>query len=237
MSPYFTILSTKTLNPAIIAEAEKYGIELLNLNFIETEIYVTPELTKAVGKTKKDIVFTSANAIEGFLKNSDGQSESGLQKRIFCLQGKTLTAARLIPNSFIGGTAKNAISLAQLIITIPDVEEVSFICGNIRRDELPEILQYEYIDVEEIEIYKTKDTGQLIEQDYKAVIFFSPSAVEAFFKTNKLPHNTPCFCLGNTSASTARLHTDNIVIAEAPSQQSILESITEYYNLTKMINQ
>ena len=225
------------MKPAVIAEAENYGINVLGYNFIETKINVTPELSEAIENTKKDIVFTSANAVYGYLKNTDGESASDLHKRIFCLEGKTLIAARSIPNSFIGGTATNATALAQLILTVTDVEEVSFICGNIRRDELPDILKYEYIDVEEIEVYETKLTGQLIEHDYSGVIFFSPSAIESFVNSNKLSDSTPCFCLGKTTASAAKLHTQNIVVASEASQHSILESITTHYNLTKIMTQ
>lgn len=235
MSSRLTILSTKKLKPAVISEAEKYGIAILNCNFIQTDIYVTPALTDAIEKSNNDIVFTSSNAVEGYLKNIRSRTVPGTEKRIFCLQGETLTAAEALPDSFIGGKAKDAESLAEVIISQQDASCVSFFCGNIRRDVLPERLKANNIRVVEIEVYETTEIGKRIKESYDAVVFFSPSAAEAFFKTNMLSQNIPCFCIGRTTASSVRSHTHNHIIVSADtSQQSVLESIIEHYNLIKI---
>ena len=237
MKKDLTILSTKILHPSVTDDGEKYGIKILSLNFIETNIYVNATLSKTIENANPYLVFTSAKAVEGYLKNSDEKIMMDIQKKIFCLQGETLKAAEIINNSVIKGTAKNAASLAGEIIKDKSVRAVSFICGKSRRDELPDLLKKNNIAVEEIEMYKTCSTGRNVKENYEAVLFFSPSAADSFFQTNILQNNIPCFCIGDTTAGAVNLHTNNqIIISEDSSQQSMLNSVIHHYNLQKKQN-
>lgn len=232
MNKYLTILSTKILHPAVTDEGEKYGIKFLCLNFIETSIYVNPALSKSIENANPYLVFTSSKAVEGYLKNSDKKIMYDIQKKIFCLQGETLKAAEMINNSVVRGTAKDAASLAQVIIDNNGITAVSFICGKSRRDELPELLKNHNITVEEIEMYQTCATGKNVKENYEAILFFSPGAAESYFQTNVLRSNIPCFCIGDTTAAAVNLHTHNqIIISAESSQQSIINSVIQHYNL------
>ncbi len=215
---------------------EKYGVHFLNFNFIETEIYVNRSLSESIRKAKRYLVFTSAKAVEGYLKNYDQTAMYSVQKNIFCLGGETLKAAEMICNASVKATAKDAASLADEIIKCNITDAVSFICGKSRREELPEMLKKNNISVEEIEIYQTCAAGKNIKENYAAVMFFSPSGAESFFQSNILKTDITCFCIGETTASSVNLHTYNqIIVAEEPTQQSMLNSIITHYSLQEKI--
>ena len=79
----------------------------------------------------KTWVFTSRNAVEIILKNKIPLSHS-----IYAIGEKT---ASLLPTATIPKIA-SALEVAKLIIK-EQLEEVIFICGNRRRDELPDLLK------------------------------------------------------------------------------------------------
>lgn len=229
MSEPITILSTKKLRPSDINSARSADITVVDEDFIEINILSNPSLTNSLTATHSHLVFTSARAVEGYLKNVDGLQAA--KKYIFCLEGETLKAASAIKNTEIKGKAANASALAELIAEQKNIDAVSFICGNIRRNELPDTLQKNKITVEEITVYTTELTPHKIHMHYDGVAFFSPSAAESFFSINKLPDHTPCFCIGNTTETAVKAFTkNNIITAREPGRQSILQSIAEYYS-------
>jgi uroporphyrinogen-III synthase len=224
------ILSTKKLKPSIIGAANKLNFSISHSNFINIKITASIATAKLIVKSQQHIVFTSANAVKGYKQNVDKFGLKLTPKFIYCLQGETLKAAISLTNVNIIAAAKDAAALANLIVQQNAVNEVSFICGNRRRDELPKLLQANKITVDEIAVYKTELAGEPAKTKYAAVLFFSPSAAEAFFQTNKLPAKITCFCIGNTTAKTVREHCTNpIIIAAAPSQKDILNSLIQYF--------
>jgi uroporphyrinogen-III synthase len=225
-----TILSTKKLKPSIIRAANKLNFSISHNNFINIKITASIATAKLIAKSQQQIVFTSVNAVKGYKQNVYKFGLKIAPKFIYCLQGETLKAASSLTNVNIIAAAKDAAALAKLIVQQNAVNEVSFICGNRRRDELPDLLKANKITVEEIAVYKTELAGEPAKTKYAAVLFFSPSAAEAFFQTNKLPAKIPCFCIGNTTAKTVKEHCTNpIIIATAPSQKDILNSLTQYF--------
>ena len=122
------------------------------------------------------------------------------------------------------GTAKNAISLAEVIIEKSKEHNIIFFCGSKRMEDLPRLLREKNIDVEEVVVYKTELVSQKIIDDYEAVAFFSPSAVESFFTDNVLKENAVCFSVGKTTTEAIKKYTGNKVItSEKPSEESVIE--------------
>ena len=61
------------------------------------------------------------------------------------------------------------------------------------------------------------------------ILFFSPSAVESYLTNNKIK-NEVCFCIGTTTASALETKKiKNIVIAETPTIEEVIEEVIEYY--------
>lgn len=227
MRKVVTILSTKKLRPTVIDQAAREGLEVKDMDFIEINYLSGRSLTQQMSALREFLVFTSRHAVEGFLR----QRVAGvLTKKIFCLRGETEKAVRVIEDVAIVSIAGNAKALAEDILQHKEVKAVSFICGDRRRDELPDLLAKNDVGVEEVEVYKTINKGTRINDKYDGIFFFSPSGVESFFQTNILPNRIPCFCIGATTAAAVKEHTSNtVIIARETSQESIIETASQHF--------
>jgi uroporphyrinogen-III synthase len=63
---------------------------------------------------------------------------------------------------------------------------------------------------------------------FSCILFFSPSAVESYLKDNTIKKET-CFCIGETTAEALHKITKNIIIAEQPSIEDVIEDVIEEY--------
>ena len=225
------ILCTRSLDEQLIEEAAGKGIDIDVLPFIETAPIESVEVQQeieAILNASATVVFTSMNAVEAVQESIiDEQPEW----KIYCIGNTTQQLVRkYFPLSEIVGTADSAIELSELIVEESDAEEVIFFCGDLRRDELPNNLKQHGIDVNEIVVYQTIALQHKIEKDYLGILFFSPSAVEIFFKKNKLKKSTILFAIGITTASTIKKHTNNkILVADQPGKEYLVEKMIEYF--------
>jgi len=63
------------------------------------------------------------------------------------------------------------------------------------------------------------------------VLFFSPTAVQSFFRQNKLPAETILFAIGSTTAAEIRkFSTNNIIISDEPGKESLVRKMMEYFS-------
>ena len=226
-----SILCTRSLGESLIHEVEEQGIEIDESIFIKTEpiqsIEVQQEIEQAFILTVP-VVFTSMNAVEAVAYY---QEENQPEWDIYCIGN---TTNKLVSKYFgehqIAGTANDAESLAELIVEDGAADEVIFFCGDHRRDELPGILRSHDIDVNEIMVYQTISLPHKIDKVYHGILFFSPSAVESFFKMNKLPNTTILFAIGNTTAKEIRKYTPNkIITADEPGKENLVMKVIEYF--------
>ena len=100
-------------------------------------------------------------------------------------------------------------------------DSFQFFCGNIRSDEIPSKLKENNINFKEAEVYKTTLNPKKFERQFDAVLFFSPSGVRSFVSENKI-NNSKAICIGNTTASEAKIYTENVVIANATTVESVI---------------
>lgn len=226
------VLCTRPLNELLVKEAKKKGIDITELSFIDTEpiqsIEVQQEIEQAFLQAVP-VVFTSMNAVEAVAYY---QEENQPTWDIYCIGN---TTKKLVGQYFgeerIAGTAGDATELAELIVEHDYTDEVIFFCGDQRRDELPQILRQNDIDVNEIMVYHTVALPHTIDKEYHGVLFFSPSAVESFFSKNKLPETTIIFAIGNTTAGQVKKYTSNtIVISNQPGKEHLVRKMMEYFS-------
>ena len=172
----------------------------------------------------ENIVFTSQSAVESVL-NSFDKSELNFTN-IYCVGRRT---KRLIERNIgkVKHVENSAAKLANYLTENLKTKEVTFFCGNKRRDELPDILTKNDIQVNEVESYKTNLTPRKIDSKYKGILFFSPSAIESYLTVNTAS-DEPAFCIGDTTASEAKKHFKNIIIAKTPTAESMLKAVNEY---------
>lgn len=225
------ILCTRPLNEALVKEAGEAGIDIDELSFIETEpiqsIAVQQEIEQAFLQTAT-VVFTSMNAVEAvafYLEDSQPDW------KLYCIGTTTYQLVRkYFGGEKIAGTAYDAASLAESIVKDHLSAEVTFFCGDLRRDELPGILINNDINVNEIVVYQTIAVPHKINKTYHGILFFSPSAVTSFFKKNKLTDTTILFAIGNTTANEIKKYTNiKIVISDEPGKQNLVNKMMEYF--------
>lgn len=100
-------------------------------------------------------------------------------------------------------------------------EQFHFFCGTSRRDEIPEGLKNTKNELFEIKTYKTELKPVKIDRKYDGIMFFSPSGVMSFTTLNTIGDST-AICIGHTTASEAKKHTQNIYIANSTTVESVI---------------
>jgi uroporphyrinogen-III synthase len=232
----YKVLSTKKLEPSLVEKAKENDIEIIEQEFISIKPVWNKEtfdrIVRFAENNKLYIAFTSANAVDvlnGYMVAEDGYHI--IEWKIFCLSGKTkqaIQAASFLQKNIIG-ESDNALELAKKIIGA-GVKEIIFFCGNKRRDELPMILNEAGIKVHEVILYDTFEEPSALDENFDAVLFFSPSGVQSFFSANKLAKETICFAIGQTTATSIATFANNeIVISIVPKQADLIEEVIEHF--------
>jgi uroporphyrinogen-III synthase len=235
------VLSTKKLDHSLIDEAKRNGIEIFEQEAIRVNTILSKEkweeIFQLLESKKQFAVFTSSNAVFALEKYlNDYVNPFNPDWKIFALSGKTRQALEenLETLGTIVATANDSKTLAHKIVQA-NVGELIFFCGNKRRDELPHILNEAGIKVHEVVVYETVETPVASNDDYDAVLFFSPSAVHSFFSVNQLNDDAVCFAIGQTTAqSIAAASQSKIVTAKSPKQEALLEEVINYFK--SMVN-
>ncbi|SHI68344.1 hydroxymethylbilane synthase [Algibacter luteus] len=197
----------------VIAESSdfiKININRIHPRFLKNEI--------------QNVIITSKNAVESLTTN---YSASELQfKNIYCVGRRT---KRLIENKIgkVKHAEKNAKKLAEYLVEYMEGTETTYFCSDLRLDDLPTILSENHIKVTEVEAYSTKYDGVKIDDSVEGVMFYSPSTVESFVKSNH--DEVIAFCIGETTAKEAKKHFNDVRVAKVPTVESVIELVNEYY--------
>ena len=214
------ILSTKTL-----LNNQKQALVNANFNVIEVDFIHTKSQAFKLNEINDNLIFTSQNAVQSFLL--DPKSEDLKTKNVFCVGLKTKILLSESGFNVIAYTGYAA-DLAEIITLIYANESYTFFSGNLRRETLPEALKEAKVKFNEIQVYETTLTPQKIETSVDAIMFFSPSAIESYLKENKIKNET-CFCIGTTTSSALEKITKNIVIADQPTIEDVIEEVIAEY--------
>lgn len=231
-----SILSTRHLNEDWINNAGELNIDLDINAFIETEPIQTVEVIEEIQNAflrSSVVIFTSVNAVQAVGEILELQKPDWT---IYCIgQATKQQVIKYFGESLVAGIADNAADLATGIIEDInsgklDPIEIIFFCGKQRREELPQLLREQDIEINEIAVYETIATPHKLNKEYSGIMFFSPSGVESFFKNNKPDQHTLLFAIGNTTANAIRKFTDrNIIVSEEPSKDGMFQKLKETY--------
>lgn len=208
------------------------GVELDAFPFIRIEMVETPEMQHTLDELHSKAitaVFTSSNAVRGVCGSRDNFNP---QWSVFCLETATRdTVLQYFCEEQVKGIGANAESLA-MAIAHTGVKEVVFFCGDKRLDTLPGYLVQYGVKVREIVVYNTVETQQTLSRPYDAVLFFSPSGVQSFFRANSLKENAVLFAIGTTTAQAIKLYSDNeIIISGYSSKTQIVLDAINHFNI------
>jgi len=214
------ILSTKTL-----LSHQKQALLDANFNLIEADFIKTENSNFDLKGINDNLIFSSQNAAQSILLHP--KLEELKSKKVFCVGIKT--KALLEENGFnVVVYVDYASDLAEIITLIYATESYTFFSGNLRRDTLPNALKKMGIEFNEIQVYETTLTPQKITTKIDGILFFSPSAIESYLKDNKIK-NEICFCIGETTASALETITKNIIVADLPSVENVIEDVIEEF--------
>ncbi|AOZ99167.1 uroporphyrinogen-III synthase [Flavobacterium commune] len=217
-----SILSTKTLSAEQRQVFLNANIDLLEQDFIEIKHSVFE-----LDKINSNLIFSSQNAVLSLVEQNGWEILKS--KSVFCVGIKTKELLEL--HGFkVEAYMDYASELAEIITLIYNKESYTFFSGNLRKETLPKALKNAGITFNEIEVYQTKlaPFKISIQEKFDGILFFSPSAVESYLTDNKLK-NEICFCIGETTASALENKTKNIIVAEQPTIEDVIESILEEY--------
>lgn len=205
--------------------------ELLNANFdlIEADFIKTVDRDFELTELNDNLIFTSQNAVRSFFKHPKFEELKPKlqQKNVFCVGLKTKILLSEAGFNVVAYTGY-ASDLAEIITLIYANESYTFFSGNLRRETLPEALKEAGVKFNEIQVYETSLTPHKIKTPADAILFFSPSGVESYLKENSIKKET-CFCIGETTADALEKITKNIVIANQPSVEDVIEDVIEEY--------
>lgn len=214
------ILSTKTL-----LDNQKQALVKANFDIVEVDFIQTKSHAFELNEINDNLIFTSQNAVHSFLK--DPKSEQLKSKNVFCVGIKTKIL--LSENGFnVVAYTGYAEDLAEIITLIYSKESYTFFSGNLRRETLPKALKEAKIKFNEIQVYETTLTPQKIKTPVDAILFFSPSGIESYLKLNTIKKEI-CFCIGTTTSEPLEKITKNIIIADQPTIEDVIEEVLNYY--------
>ena len=225
------VLSTKTLDSDTLAYAQTLNLEVVCMDFIK----ITAVLFDIENIDPKDfdtVVFTSANAVKYFFENS-AAVELVKHKAVFALRGKTDEGllAKEIKATITGNTASE---LADSIIDAKSSKALLHVCGNLKLPVLENKLKAAGIRYSDLIVYQTVlCTEKKINELFDAVLFYSPSGVDAFFGQNDVGDKTVCCCIGQTTANALRAKKNiaKIITAHQPSPVAMLTMVADYWKL------
>jgi uroporphyrinogen-III synthase len=220
MSKQIQILSTKTLS-----KVQKQELVNANFNVLEADFIATQNQSFELKDIFDNLILTSQNAAQSILLHS--KCEELKTKNVFCVGLKT--KALLEENGFnVVVYVDYASDLAEIITLIYSSESYTFFSGNLRKETLPKALKEAKIKFNEIQVYETTLTPQKMKTTVDGILFFSPSAVESYLKDNKIKAEI-CFCIGNTTAESLDKVTKNIIVADQPSVENVIDDVIEEY--------
>lgn len=220
MAKSIQILSTKKLSGE-----QKQALVNANFEVVDTDFIQTQNKSFELKDLNDNLIFTSQNAVHSVL--SDPKSEQLKSKNVFCVGLKTKILLSESGFNVVAYTGY-ASDLAEIITLIYRNESYTFFSGNLRRETLPQALKEADVKFNEIKVYDTSLTSQKIKTAVDAVLFFSPSGVESYLKENTIKKET-CFCIGETTAEALHKITKNIIIADQPTVEDVIEDVIEEY--------
>ncbi|MBR9855052.1 MAG: uroporphyrinogen-III synthase [Algicola sp.] len=208
-----TVLSTKILS---LPQKELFlnsGLGLVEYNALTIEF-----LEEQIPLNHSNYIFTSQNTVKVFLKQTNGLDKSMFHA--FCVGEKTKSL--LEKNGVrVVVMCEYASELAKHIVDHHTSDNFFFLCGNRRRDVIPDALTNNKVRFKEMEVYRTHLSPKAFDRDFDGILFYSPSGIQSYLLENTLG-NSKLFCIGKTTAAEARKHSNNVIIATKPTVENVL---------------
>jgi len=230
--PLHTVLITRPLNDAQSKFAEKLGLRLIIREAITIRF---PDVKDTVAKTvsahpNSPWIFTSQNAVEAVTRVLNSDIQLPQPPEVFAVGDKTKEILQKLGiQAKVPGENQHAEGLSRLILTESHSDTFIYFCGNRTLRTIQKELKEQERTVIETEVYETVLLPvELPGEPVEAILFYSPSAVEAFAKSagfsGKLPH---LFAIGPTTARALQKRTrQHIFVSPKPDTDVFLRYVS-----------
>lgn len=252
MSEGNAIMVTRELTDGELELARSFGLEPVIEPAIRISFVDPPErvLHRASEGGPKTWAFTSRNGVKGYLRLLRRGQTPPKPPLIYAVGENTARALEEAGIEARHPDRQDAVGLAELILeqwemtsrNKPAISgeagndlrgELLHWCGNRSRKELGEALRKGGVERLELQVYRTDlNRMRLPDRSIRALLFYSPSAVEAFrisggFNT-ALP---PLFAIGATTAEALAMESgENVQIPDRPSTPALLRLVASELN-------
>lgn len=210
------LLSTRKLNEGQRARLAESAIEVVEYDAIEIA-YLSPPVINVVEAL---YVFTSRNAVRACFPDHRNRT---VNLEACCVGGQTAAALRGLGIRVLE-VAEDAAALAGIIIKKYTERNIIFYNGSLRRDVLPDLLRRANLSFREEVVYHTRLNYKYYDCQFDAVLFYSPSGVKSFTAVNKIGSATG-FCIGKTTATALKKHTDKYIISKYSSVDAVIDAV------------
>ncbi|MDC7995070.1 uroporphyrinogen-III synthase [Altibacter sp. HG106] len=214
-----SILSTKKLTLSQKELCLQAGVSVIEYNAIKIDF-----LPVSCPKFIKNAIFTSKNGVKAVFSAS--YSMAPKIENCFCVGEKTAAKLRDLDQNLLE-IGENSAALGQFLIENHKKEVFYYFAGEQRLDILPDMLRENNISIEEVISYRTLLNPKKFDRFFEIVCFYSPSGVQSYSEHNNMEHIVAC-CIGTTTASEAKKHTRNIIIANKPTVASTLTQAIKF---------
>ena len=216
---------TRIVSTKILTSHQKQVLADNNFEVAEADFIKIDNKEFELKDINANLIFTSQNAAQSIINHP--KSEELKSKNVFCVGLKTKILLSESGFNVIAYTGY-ASDLAEIITLIYSSESYTFFSGNLRKETLITALAAANIKLKEIQVYQTTLTPQKVKGPFNGILFFSPSGVESYLSANVIKKET-CFCIGETTAEALYKITKNIIIAQNPSVEDVIEDVIKYY--------
>ncbi|MEJ2583534.1 MAG: uroporphyrinogen-III synthase [Robiginitalea sp.] len=215
------LLSTKVLPEPLQAQIRSSGWALTQYDAISVEL-----LPVEFKPLESIAVFTSKHAVRACMSGNPDRKLSGVS--CLCVGHTTASLVREHGGEVLESAA-SATALADCISKKYTDKSFVYYCGNRRLEIIPRALDKLGLKWEEVIAYRTKTIAKTFDHGFDGILFFSPSGVRSFTRSNAIGDAT-AFCIGPTTAGEASKHTNKYKIANSPGVQALVTLVTQPAN-------
>lgn len=206
--------------------------EIVSIPFIETAYHISDK-QRVLELLKQPIhtIITSQNGVVSLLKNFGKEIVAQATWKIYCIGFATQEKIKTyFTKSTIVDTGKDINTLSDKMI-LSDNDKFYFLGSSIRQQYWIDKLKQNHKQVQEYWVYDTLLKSKKIDcNDYQAIVFFSPSAVDSFFLLNFIPQHIIFFAIGNTTAKAIQKYgKSDVIISSKPTLENLFIDIQKYF--------
>lgn len=231
MRPRILLLRRPTSPDPYVAAFDTAGFDAESVPVLDFEPVNRDALAARIGEAGRygGLLVTSprgADALRGF--NLDGWTG----KPAFVVGPRTAEDVRALGLAPVGEEAGHADALADYIESNRPSKPLLFLCGDRRRDVLPDRLRTAGVAFDELVVYRTLGDASALEArlaeppDWLA--FFSPSGVETALELDGISWNSvSAAAIGNTTADALRAAgIAPVAVAASPTPEALVAAVT-----------